>query len=107
MNPGCLNFTLSKSGCDFPIWIVSDLRRATDLKFFNETYPNCLTSVRISASDEARIQRGFVYTVGIDDTESECGLDHVTEWDVCIKNEGDLQYLQSDIERLIGICQGS
>ena len=85
---------------------MSDLRRETDLQFFQENYPNCVTSVRISASDEVRIKRGFFHTVGVDDAESECGLDYIADWDVAIQNDGDSLSLQCGIDRLVRICQG-
>ncbi|XP_046645152.1 phosphomevalonate kinase-like [Daphnia pulicaria] len=94
-------------GSDFPVWIVSDLRRETDLKFFRDTYPNRVTCVRISASSEARVKRGFVFAAGVDDTESENGLDHIQDWDVCFQNDGDHLLLQGNLDHLTRICQES
>ena len=59
----------------FPVWIVSDCRRSSDVKYFQESYGSRVKTVRITASDEARRQRGWVWTEGIDDKETECGLD--------------------------------
>nr|CAH0106086.1 unnamed protein product [Daphnia galeata] len=95
------------NGKDFPIWIVSDLRRETDLKFFRDKYSNCLTCVRISASTEARVKRGFVFSAGVDDTESENGLDHIQDWDFCFQNDGDPLLFQANLDHLIQICQNS
>nr|CAG4651410.1 EOG090X0FYC [Simocephalus serrulatus] len=92
------------NGYNFPIWIVSDLRRVSDLEFFRANYPDRVTSVRISASDDTRIQRGFVQTVGVDDAESECGLDHITNWDIVINNDGDASLLQHNLNLLTKIC---
>ncbi len=120
-------------GSDFPVWIVSDLRRETDLKFFRDKYPNRVTCVRISASSEARVKRGFVFAgnninkyihlknklllvnyyfyltwefaAGVDDTESENGLDHIQDWDVCFQNDGD--HLQGNLDHLTRICRES
>lgn len=86
---------------------MADLRRITDLKFFHDNYSGLVTSVRISASQETRVQRGFIPTPGIDDAESECGLDCVTDWDVVINNNGVSSQLQCDIELLTKICRGA
>ena len=58
--------------------IVSDCRRKTDITFFEEYFGREYTRrVRIEASDEKRKQRGFVFQDGVDNAESECGLDHL------------------------------
>ena len=80
------------------VWIISDARRTTDLKYFKEGYKN-VVSVRINASEETRKSRGWEFTPGVDDAESECGLDQ-EEFDVIIQNDGDEQQLNSDIVRL-------
>ncbi|XP_057369161.1 phosphomevalonate kinase-like [Daphnia carinata] len=94
------------NGNDFPIWIVSDLRRETDLTFFRNQYSEHVTCVRISASTEARVKRGFVYSAVVDDSESENGLDHIQDWDLYIENDGDPLLLKLQLERLIKICEG-
>jgi len=43
--------------CKFPIWIVSDCRRETDFKYFLEKYKSRVTTVRITATEEARQKR--------------------------------------------------
>lgn len=83
------------------------MRRTTDLEFFRDSFPDRVTSVRISASDETRAQRGFVQTVGVDDAESECGLDHITNWDITINNDGDASLLQQNLDLLTTICRES
>lgn len=75
------------------------MRRQSDLKFFRDNYA-CVTSVRISASDTARAQRGFQFVCGIDDAESECGLDCAADWDSVIHNDGDDEQLQNDLTHL-------
>ncbi|KFM58283.1 Phosphomevalonate kinase, partial [Stegodyphus mimosarum] len=55
------------------VWIVSDARRKTDVEFFLSNFPNVTYTLRINASPEVRKQRGWKYTEGIDDCESECG----------------------------------
>lgn len=46
------------------IWIVSDIRRKTDLKWFNETYADIVKTVRINADLSVRENRGWVFTKG-------------------------------------------
>jgi len=74
----------------YPVWIVSDCRRGTDVKYFKEKYSGRVKTVRITASDEARGTRGWKYTEGIDDMETECGLDDLAH-DIVLDNsiEGD------------------
>ncbi|XP_031332641.1 phosphomevalonate kinase isoform X2 [Photinus pyralis] len=47
-----------------PIWIVSDIRRKTDIKWFKATYGGQIRTVRISATEQTRVNRGFVFTKG-------------------------------------------
>ena len=65
-----------------PVWLVSDCRRPTDHRFFEEQFPSRCRRVRVYASEEARRTRGWVFQANVDDAESECGLDgaaaHVT-----------------------------
>eukprot|EP01135_Chromosphaera_perkinsii_P000654 Nk52_evm21s147 gene=Nk52_evmTU21s147 len=89
------------------IMIVSDARRETDLVFFekvfggsssnsnsnndgtvaNASVVNRLVRVRVEASESVRAgQRGWVFTQGVDDAESECGLDHRTSWEFVFDN---------------------
>lgn len=72
-----------------PILIVSDARRPTDLTFFKSRVENVVT-VRVVASDETRARRGWIFTRGVDDGPSECGLDAYNSWDLVIHNEPDL-----------------
>ena len=39
-----------------------------------------MVKVRILASEAARASRGFAFSAGVDDAESECGLDDVKDW---------------------------
>ncbi|RWS10008.1 phosphomevalonate kinase-like protein [Dinothrombium tinctorium] len=72
-----------------PVWLMTDARRESDLIFFKgEQFKSAkLFTVRIVASDETRKSRGWVYTPGIDDATTECGLDNYTEWNIDIRNE--------------------
>jgi hypothetical protein len=47
-----------------PIWIVSDTRRRSDLKWFKENYGTAVKTVRVLADDDVRRQRGWVFTTG-------------------------------------------
>jgi phosphomevalonate kinase len=92
-----------------PIVIISDARRKTDLDFFRQlaasssssslsshTSTKCI-AVRVEASVDARKSRGFDYTSGVDDVDSECGLDGVRDWDWLIKNnKGDSKVVVGD-----------
>ncbi|OQR66319.1 phosphomevalonate kinase-like [Tropilaelaps mercedesae] len=82
---------------DYPIWIVSDARRLTDLDFFRETYPEATNLCRVNAREEARARRGWCFTEGIDDAETECGLDDIDNWDYEMDNSG---FVEPD--RLLG-----
>lgn len=46
------------------MWIVSDVRRPTDVIWFKESYPNKIKTIRIDASDETRRKRGWIFTEG-------------------------------------------
>lgn len=81
-----------------PVWIISDARRKTDVRYFKESYDN-VVSVRINASEETRRSRGWVFTPGVDDAESECGLDNEI-FDVVIQNDGDEQQLEKNLNYL-------
>ncbi|KAF8777450.1 Phosphomevalonate kinase like protein [Argiope bruennichi] len=76
------------------IWIVSDARRKTDIEFFKTNYPDETYTVRINASDVVRQKRGWNYAKGVDDCESECGLDDYNQWNLEIYNDNDEQMLE-------------
>ncbi|GBM92722.1 Phosphomevalonate kinase [Araneus ventricosus] len=76
------------------IWIVSDARRKTDIEFFKTNYPDVIYTIRINASEAVRQKRGWVHTKGVDDCESECGLDDYYQWSLQICNENDEQMLE-------------
>ncbi|KAK4304679.1 hypothetical protein Pmani_023385 [Petrolisthes manimaculis] len=73
---------------DYPIWIVTDMRLKSDLDWFEEHYPNVLYTVRIESTEKVRKSRGYIFTNGVDDHESECNLDDYTDWIVVIHNNG-------------------
>ncbi|XP_064474402.1 phosphomevalonate kinase-like isoform X2 [Ornithodoros turicata] len=77
------------SAFERPVWIISDARRTTDLQYFKQNYPSATRTIRVKALDEVRAKRGWIFTPGIDDKETECGLDDVQEWDTVISNDDD------------------
>lgn len=94
-----------------PVWILTDARRQCDIEFFEQTKQfkkanTKLFRLRISASDECRQKRGFVFTPSVDDAETECGLDQYSNWDFQIKNE-DLteQQLIDSLRPVIDECK--
>ena len=80
-----------------PVLIISDARRPTDVEFFEEGALAGrwrLLTVRIEVSEDARGQRGWVYTAGVDDAVSERGLDG-RSWDVVLDNGDELAALDT------------
>ena len=69
-----------------PILIISDARRPGDVAFFQENVPTVIT-VRVEASQDARRARGWAFASGVDDAESECGLDAYENWDIVLNND--------------------
>ncbi|XP_063930717.1 phosphomevalonate kinase-like isoform X2 [Zophobas morio] len=76
-----------KAACDeadlAPVWIVSDIRRKTDVQWFKNTRKN----------------RGWIFTEGVDDVDSECNLDDFSDWDLQIKNSNETE-LQSGLHKI-------
>ena len=64
----------------------SDARRPGDVAFFQDNVPTVIT-VRVEASQETRKARGWAFASGVDDAESECGLDAYEPWDVVLHND--------------------
>ncbi|XP_020795451.1 phosphomevalonate kinase [Boleophthalmus pectinirostris] len=87
-----------------PVWMVSDARRISDLTWFRTQYPTQTRSVRVQCSDQTRISRGWSFTVGVDDAESECGLDSGVDWDWIISNDGDPQDLEDQLRPVIDLA---
>ena len=86
--------------------IVSDCRRKTDIssiKQIYETQSATVVTVRICCDEETRKSRGFKFQQGIDDCETECGLDD-------FKHDFELQNgklnCSSDISPLIDFLRG-
>ncbi|KAL1453702.1 hypothetical protein WDU94_010021 [Cyamophila willieti] len=88
------------------IWIVSDMRRRSDLKWFIDNYPEVCKTIRVVCDDAVRKERGWVFTAGIDDAETECDLDNVdqSEWNWIIRNNGTLQDVSSELSEIVATC---
>ncbi|XP_004629859.1 phosphomevalonate kinase [Octodon degus] len=92
-------------GVSQPVWLVSDTRRVSDIQWFQEAYGAVMQTVRIMASVESRQQRGWVFMPGVDDAESECGLDNFGGFDWVIENHGDEQQLEEQLENLLAFIR--
>ena len=46
------------------IWIVSDIRRKTDIKWFKDNYGQICKTIKISCSEETRKSRGWNFVAG-------------------------------------------
>lgn len=88
-------------GVSQPVWLVSDTRRMSDIQWFREVYGPVTQTVRVVASEQSRQQRGWVFTSGVDDAESECGLDDFGDFDWVVENHGDGQHLEEQLENLV------
>lgn len=74
------------------IWLVTDARRTCDFDYFedDQTFENVqIIKIRIQASEESRISRGWVFDDRIDMQPTECGLDDYKDWTCIIDNDDD------------------
>ncbi len=85
-----------------PIWIICDIRRYTDIDFFQKYFPDYLVLVRIEASINTRENRGWIFTPDIDDAESECQLDQNVQWSFVFSNN-DSNHFDEQMNNLIQI----
>ncbi|XP_051901742.1 phosphomevalonate kinase isoform X2 [Pristis pectinata] len=88
-----------------PVWIVSDARRKSDVQWFQRHFAEVTQTVRVVASQETRSQRGWTFTAGVDDAESECGLDDGVHWDWILTNDGEPQELERQLCPLLEFAQ--
>ncbi|XP_075259760.1 phosphomevalonate kinase-like [Convolutriloba macropyga] len=86
------------------IWIVSDARRPSDIDYFVRNYgrEKCIL-IRVSASHETRMSRGFEFQPGIDDADSECALDSFANWDLLFSNndQNDFENSWAELTSLV------
>ncbi|KAF6021927.1 pmvk [Bugula neritina] len=95
----CRLSTETSPGFHKPVWIISDARRKTDIKYFKETYPSATMTVRVTADIATRENRGYVFTRNVDDAASECDLDGES-FDLVIDNNGDSAKLAATLQSL-------
>ncbi|NWZ59617.1 PMVK kinase, partial [Haliaeetus albicilla] len=88
-------------GAAQPVWVVSDTRRLSDVEWFRDVYGDVVQTVRVVATEETRKRRNWVFVTGVDDTESECGLDQGVAFDWVITNNGDERSLDEQLEMLL------
>ncbi|KAI3379155.1 hypothetical protein SNEBB_001480 [Seison nebaliae] len=87
------------------IYVIVDCRRLSDYEYFEMSKEKLkdtkniqeIIHIRIIADEISRIQRGFIFTKGIDDAESECNLDLKQNWNFEIDNSKE--YNELDYER--------
>lgn len=95
--------TISNIG-DPDVIIITDCRRPSDIEFFSENFGEGLRLVRIESGAAEREARGFRYTSGIDDCDTECALDSREFWHFVVRNnentaDGSMSAsLQADLE---------
>ena len=89
------------------VWIVSDARRPTDVAYFQSNYGDRVTTVRVQASEECRATRGWVFTDGVDNAVSECGLDDLTHDLTVVNNSlaGCDASLEETLKRIVDLTQ--
>lgn len=75
-------------GSNSEVWLVADCRRERDMVYFTQlfTRQRCRI-VRVECSLQTRELRGFQFKAGIDDTDSECGLDDFNDVDYVVCND--------------------
>lgn len=95
---------LATSGATQPVWLVSDARRISDLTWFRTQYLSQTRTIRVQTSDQTRSERGWSFTAGVDDAESECDLDSVLDWDWIISNEGHAEDLENQLRPIIDLA---
>ncbi|EMP28226.1 Phosphomevalonate kinase [Chelonia mydas] len=88
-------------GVTQPVWVVSDTRRLSDVEWFQDVYGAAVQLVRVVATEETRKRRNWVFIAGVDNAESECGLDQGVTFDWVITNDGDELSLDSQLEKLL------
>ncbi|KAM6936024.1 phosphomevalonate kinase [Lycodopsis pacificus] len=96
---------LATRGVRQPVWVVSDARRLSDLQWFWSEFPRQSQSVRVQSSEETRKQRGWSFSAGVDDAESECGLDSGVDFDWIVTNETDAPSLEEQLQPILKLAE--
>ncbi|XP_077285131.1 phosphomevalonate kinase [Arctopsyche grandis] len=102
---GCFCRLACENAKSANIWIVSDIRRKTDLLWFRKTYGSKVKTVKVFADDETRKGRGWTFTPGVDDAPSECNLDDVTDWDYIIDNNDTSAKADEKLRAILDLVQ--
>ncbi|NWV44217.1 PMVK kinase, partial [Grantiella picta] len=98
----CTGHWGQRAGADgAPMQVVSDTRRLSDVEWFRDVYGDVVQTVRVVATEETRKRRNWVFVTGVDDAESECGLDQGVAFDWVITNDGDKVALGEQLEMLL------
>lgn len=85
--------------------LISDARRMSDLQWFWAEFPKQTQCVRVQSSENTRRQRGWSFTIGVDDAESECGLDSGVEFDWIITNDTDAPSLEEQLQPILSLAK--
>ncbi|XP_075301122.1 phosphomevalonate kinase isoform X2 [Opisthocomus hoazin] len=104
-DPGCF-CRAAVAGAAQPVWVVSDTRRPSDVEWFRAVYGDAVQTVRVTATDETRKRRNWVFVAGVDDAESECGLDRGVTFDWVLSNDGDERALDEQLQPLLRALRG-
>ncbi|XP_075934483.1 phosphomevalonate kinase isoform X1 [Anarhichas minor] len=121
---------LATRGARQLVWVVSDARRLSDLQWFWSEFPRQTQSVRVQSSEETRKQRGWSFSAGkitrlsvylyvcrsarlcspvclsgVDDAESECGLDSGVDFDWIVTNETDAPSLEEQLQPIMKLVE--
>lgn len=102
-NPSVFCWAVSKEAVSSgkPVWILSDARRPTDVEFFGEYAEKndaSFFSIRVSADVQTRESRGWKFTKGVDDVDSECALDEYKRWSHSFENSSSSSNVLSKID---------
>ncbi|KAM9851945.1 phosphomevalonate kinase isoform 1-T2 [Aulostomus maculatus] len=95
---------LATRGAQQPVWVVSDARRLSDLQWFWAEFPQQTRCVRVQSSESTRKQRGWSFTKGVDDADSECGLDEGVTFDWTITNEAAGPPLEEQLQPILTLA---
>uniref|UniRef100_A0A2P2ICV3 Phosphomevalonate kinase n=1 Tax=Hirondellea gigas TaxID=1518452 RepID=A0A2P2ICV3_9CRUS len=96
----------TKNAGAFPVWVVSDVRRRSDLQVFRKRYGHRCISIRVQASEDTRRNRDWIFTPGVDDAPSECDLDEESSWDHVIDTtDSDDDTVQRLLETMRQTCR--
>ncbi|KAM9701226.1 phosphomevalonate kinase isoform 2-T2 [Menidia menidia] len=98
---------LATSGARQPVWVVGDARRASDLRWFQDRFPQQTRLVRVQSCQHTRRQRGWSFCPGVDDAESECGLDQGVRFDWTITNQADAPPLDQQLEPILQLARAA